>query len=105
MKLPSGKLILASRSPRRQQLLREAGYQFEICYQSEEDECEVWSDANPAQLVARLAYQKAADVARQLQEGIILSCDTVVECNGQILGKPRDGLHARQMLQILSGRE
>jgi septum formation protein len=99
------KLILASRSPRRRELLHEAGYQFEVCPPSEEAECGVCSSETPAEMVVRLAYQKGADVARRISEGIILSCDTVVECNGQILGKPLDELHARQMLQTLSGRE
>ena len=59
----------------------------------------------PAELVARLAYQKAADVARRVGEGVVLACDTVVECKGQILGKAADEHHARQILQTLSGQE
>ncbi len=102
---PSAKLILASRSPRRRQLLREAGYRFEVCLPSEEAECGLCSEENPLQLVTRLAYQKAADVAQRVGEGVVISCDTVVECNGQILGKPSDEGHARKMLQLLSGRE
>jgi len=105
MKISSPKLILASRSPRRQELLREAGYKFEVCPPSEEAECGLCSNENPVQTVTRLAYQKAADVARRVREGLILSCDTVVECNAKILGKPLDEHHARQMLQILSGRK
>ncbi len=96
-------LILASRSPRRRQLLQEAGYQFTVIPPSESAECGLCSGENPAQLVARLACQKAADVARRLPEGLVLGCDTVAECNGQILGKPHDQQHARQMLQTLSG--
>ena len=56
-------------------------------------------------LVARLAYQKAADVAGRVKEGLILGCDTVAECDGRILGKPSDEDHARGMLQTLSGRQ
>ena len=59
----------------------------------------------PPQLVARLAYQKAADVARRIDRGLVLGCDTVAECHGQILGKPADQEHARAMLETLSGRE
>ena len=134
---PSTKLILASRSPRRRELLEEAGYRFEVCPPSDEAECGLCSDENPAQMVTRLAYQKAADVVRRLEAGekrgtgsepantcqskpisseapvpffspresIVLACDTVVECNGQILGKPFDEHHARQMLKMLSGQE
>jgi septum formation protein len=104
MKLDN-KLILASCSPRRRELLEEAGYRFEVIPPSDTAECGLCSDENPAQLVARLAYQKAADVVPRVSEGLVLSCDTIVECNGQILGKPNDEQHARQILQTLSGRE
>lgn len=99
------KLILASRSPRRRQLLAEAGYCFEVAPPAETAECGVCSGENPAQLVARLAYQKAADVAARVDAGVVLGCDTVVECAGQILGKPRDEGDARQILTLLRGRE
>lgn len=99
------KLILASRSPRRRQLLAEAGYRFEVSPPSETAECGVCSGENPAQLVARLAYQKAADVAARVDAGIVLGCDTVVECAGQILGKPLDEDDARRILMLLRGRE
>jgi septum formation protein len=98
-------LILASRSPRRKELLVEAGYSFEVIVPDDSAECGLCSGENPAQLVARLAYQKAANVAQKVETGIIIGCDTVAECNGQILGKPLDAAHARQMLQTLSGRE
>lgn len=99
------KLILASRSPRRRELLAEAGYLFEVFAPSDRAECGVCSGENPYQMVARLARQKAADVASQIASGLILGCDTVAECNGQILGKPADERHARRMLEALRGRE
>jgi len=99
------KLILARRSPRRRQLLAEAGYTFEVHTPDDAAECGVCSGENPAQMVARLAYQKAASVARRLHSGVVLGCDTVVECVGRILGKPADEQDARAMLQALSGRE
>jgi septum formation protein len=98
-------LILASRSPRRRELLEEAGYAFAVLLPDESAECGICGNENPAQMVARLAYQKAANVAQKVESGLILGCDTVAECDGQILGKPRDAAHARQMLQTLSGRE
>lgn len=98
-------LILASRSPRRRELLREAGYAFCVVPPSEAAECGVCSGETPAELVARLAFQKAADVARRIHEGLVLGCDTVAECQGRILGKPADQRHARAMLRTLSGRE
>jgi septum formation protein len=52
-----------------------------------------------------LAYQKAGDVARRTPQGLIVGCDTVAECRGIILGKPASREHAREMLQLLSGRD
>jgi septum formation protein len=105
MMLELAKLILASRSPRRRELLAEAGYPFEVVAPADSAECGVAGGETPAQMVARLAYQKAADVAGRIREGLILGCDTVAECRGQILGKPGDEEHARQMLQLLRGQE
>ena len=114
------KLILASRSPRRRELLAAAGYDFEVWPPDESAECGVCSGESPAEHVARLARQKAGDVTQRLQgtanhgasagerstdPRIIVACDTVAECQGQILGKPRDEAHARQMLELLSGQE
>lgn len=98
-------LILASQSPRRRQLMEEAGYDFTVMVPSQEAECGVCSGEAPAGLVAHLAYRKAADVAARVQRGTIIGCDTVAECLGQVLGKPCDEEHARQMLQLLRGRE
>ena len=104
MKHSSCKLILASRSPRRRQLLTEAGYQFEVLPPDELIEYAADLRKTPRELVSDLAYQKAADVARRTDEGIVLACDTVVEYRGQILGKPQDRDDARRMLQLLRGR-
>ena len=100
------RLILASRSPRRRQLLREAGYRFEVVVPHETAEQGPPSKSEtPAETVARLAHQKAADVASRVSRGIVVGCDTVAECDGQILGKPPDIATARRMLQLLRGRE
>ena len=56
-------------------------------------------------MVARLAYQKAADVAKRTPSGLVVGCDTVAECLGQILGKPKNRDHAREMLMLMHGRE
>jgi septum formation protein len=112
-------LILASKSPRRRELLAEAGYQFRVIPPSDDVECGVCSESGPAGLVAELAYRKAAAVATELQRDsalvsslrppsslpIILAADTVAECDGLILGKPRDENDAREMLTRLSNRE
>jgi septum formation protein len=133
------KLILASRSPRRRELLAAAGYEFEVVAPSEAAEegekgtgsvcahnsreltapgtapgTASGSDKpclspflrreTPHDLVSRLARQKADDVSRRIDRGLVIGCDTVVECNGQILGKPADEADARAMLTTLSGQ-
>jgi septum formation protein len=105
MSLKTPKLILASRSPQRRRLLAEAGYEFDIIAPAVQVECGVCSRESPAEMVARLAYAKAANIAAQIQQGVILSCDTLAECDGQVLGKPPDISTARRMLELLSGRE
>ncbi|MDZ4818153.1 MAG: Maf family protein [Planctomycetota bacterium] len=98
-------LILASRSPRRQQLLSEAGYPFRIVMPESADECGSCSRESPARTVMRLAMQKAADVARQVGRGVVVGCDTVAEIDGQVLGKPDSEATARRMLRMLRGCE
>jgi septum formation protein len=105
MPASSGRLILASRSPRRRELLAAAGYRFEVVPASDSAECGICSRETPPELVARLARQKAADVAPAIDSDIVLGCDTVAECLGRVLGKPTDLAHAREMLQLLRGRE
>ncbi len=97
-------LILASRSPRRRELLSKAGYQFAVDPPSELAEQLGVSQLAPIEFVAALAYQKAREVATRTERGLVLAADTVAECRGQILGKPRDRHHARDMLEILSGQ-
>jgi septum formation protein len=98
-------IILASRSPRRRQLLAEAGLDFRVVPPRSADECGMCSRESPAEMVARRAFEKAADVARQLQTGLVLGCDTVAEVDGQVLGKPDNEALARRMLDMLRGRE
>jgi septum formation protein len=98
-------LILASSSPRRSKLLESWGYRFRVIEPDPTAECGVCSRETPPELVARLAYQKAANVIEKIDHGTVLACDTVAECVGIILGKPADRDHAREMLQRLRGRE
>lgn len=100
----SAEIILASQSPRRRQLLNEYGYAFRVVTPSDGAECGMCSRETAAEMVARLALQKAKDVAQREPIGLILGCDTVAECCGQILGKPHNREHAQQMLQLMSGR-
>lgn len=97
-------LVLASSSPRRQWLLEQAGYDFRVTAPAENAECGICSHETPPEMVARLARQKAADVARRTDRGMVLGADTVAECLGQVLGKPQDRAHAEVMLRRLSGR-
>lgn len=99
-----GPLILASGSPRRAALMGEYGYNFEVRVPSPEAECGLCSQESPPDLVLRLAKQKAADVAVGVERGVVVAADTVAHCHGHILGKPHDRQHARQMLQLMSGR-
>jgi septum formation protein len=101
-------LILASGSPRRRQLLTEAGYDFEVIAPDDDVECGVCSQNGPAGLVTDLAFRKAAAVRSQLavpQDRILIAADTVAECDGFVIGKPRDEAHARSILRGLRGRE
>ena len=99
------KIILASSSPRRAELMRDAGYDFEVIAPDDWAECGICSRETPPELVARLALQKAENVIEKVARGLIVACDTVAECVGVVLGKPRDRDHAAQMLTMLSGRE
>ena len=104
------KLILASSSPRRRQLLSDAGYAFEVIVPEIVEQPGLCSQCGPAEFVAKLAQRKAADVVRGLapdanDQRVVIACDTVAECGGRILGKPDDERHAREMLTRLSGTE
>lgn len=104
-RIPGGvPLILASGSPRRAQLLTAAGYSFTVDPAADGVECGICSRETAPKMVARLAYQKAADVVKRYSSGMILAADTLASCLGQILGKPANREHAEQMLRTLSGR-
>jgi septum formation protein len=96
------KIILASSSPRRIELLRQLGLRFEVC-PSEIDE-ELVSDVPVADLVERNALAKAQDIARGIESGLVIGADTVVVCQGIVYGKPADSADAVRMLRQLVGR-
>jgi len=94
-------LILASSSPRRQYLMREAGFVFEV---EKPDVDESFPDTLPVDQVARyLALKKAEYFRKVLQNEIIVTADTVVILNNTILNKPSDKQEAVKMLTMLSG--
>jgi septum formation protein len=95
--------ILASRSPRRRQLLEEAGYCFHAMPARLEEPHAIPPDASPTQFAEALAYFKARAVQEVRPEMPILAADTIVACQGTIYGKPEDAFDARCILSTLSG--
>ncbi len=98
------RLILASASPRRRELLAAAGYGFEVD-PSDVDEPEPAPGADPAGYAANLAWLKALAVATRRGRGLILSADTVGSVGGQILNKPADRADAERMIRLQEGRD
>lgn len=97
------RVILASASPRRKELLERIGVKFDIIPATGE---EVITKKIPEEVVMELAKQKAEEIAKVAEEdALIIGADTVVVCDGKILGKPKDEEDAFQMLTMLSGRE
>jgi septum formation protein len=95
-------LVLASASPRRKQLLAEAGYRCEV-RPVDVDESQLPGEA-PARYVERVARLKAETCARQLPDCTIVAADTAVVVDGDVFGKPIDAADATRMLERLSGR-
>jgi septum formation protein len=96
-------LVLASASPRRQELLRNAGIPFAV---QPTDIPEVPQAREvPRSFAERMAREKALAVFRQRPDDFVLGADTVVVVEAQILGKPRDGADAARMLRLLSNRK
>lgn len=98
------RLILASASPRRRQLLAEAGFEFEVD-PSDVEEPPPPPGVDPALYAAELAWRKAAAVARRRGEGLILAADTVGAVDGLILNKPDDRDDAERMIRLQEGRD
>ncbi len=98
------KLVLASASPRRRELLRQAGFEFEV--QAAQIDESPHSGEDAIAYVTRLAREKAEAVLAQWNdpEAIVLGADTVVVVDGEILGKPADAADAARMLRLLGGR-
>ena len=96
------RLILASASPRRAILLREAGYTFNV-EPADVDESESAGEAAP-EYVIRVAALKARTVAAVFPDDIVLAADTTVVVDGVMLAKPADDADAERMLRLLSGR-
>lgn len=96
------KLILASKSPRRAEILKAVGWPFEQMAANIDETRHESEDA--IVYVERLAQTKAETVAKQIGEGLVLGADTVVVIEGEILGQPGDDANARRMLGLLNGK-
>jgi septum formation protein len=96
------KLILASRSPRRAEILQAVAWEFEAITAGIDETLLPAEDA--VTYVKRLAVTKAKAVAAKVQRGLVLGADTTVVVEGEILGQPGDAENARRMLSLLSGK-
>jgi len=96
------KIILASASPRRKELLEKIGLGFEV--EPSDYAEEVRLDLKPHELAKAISRGKALAVASKHQNAIIIAADTFVVCRDKIMGKPRTEAEARQMLRAISGR-
>jgi nucleoside triphosphate pyrophosphatase len=97
-------LILASASPRRRQLLAEAGYTFEVD-PSDVAEPDPASETSPSEYAAHLAWRKAMTVAGRRRAGLILAADTICAVEGIILNKPLDRADAERMIRLQEGHD
>ena len=97
------KIILASASPRRRELLTQIGLEFQVVVSNVEEKV---TATVPAAVVEELSAQKAEGVLQMLgmQDCLIIGSDTIVAVDGQILGKPKDPEDAKRMLRMLQGR-
>lgn len=101
------RIILASASPRRKEILESMGAKFKVVTADTDESCDI---SDPVELTVELARKKGQAVYNLLkrhgedENAIIISADTVVACDGKVLGKPRDKDEAWQMLGMLSGK-
>lgn len=95
------RIILASNSPRRKELLAKLVKNFEVIPATSP---EVSTTTDPVGCVKELAFHKAMEVHGQNRDALVIGCDTVVDCDGEILGKPHSSGEAMEMLSALNGR-
>ncbi len=101
--LQGRRLVLASASPRRAELLRSVGLEFVVVPADIDESVRVGE--SPVDYVSRLSAEKASAVAEGFGPGtVVVAADTTVDVDGEILGKPADAVDARRLLGLLSGR-
>lgn len=98
----SKKIILASNSPRRKQLLEQIGFVFDVIPSDVDEDNVIHHDQ--LKNIEALALHKAQDVVKKVQEGIIIAADTQILINGEAIGKPADRADALNMLSMMSGK-
>ena len=104
------RLILASASPRRKEILSLVGINFKVCSSDKE---EIITKTKPEDIVSELSYMKAMDICNRTEEnGLIIGADTMVAIDGQVLGKPKnregynkESIRQRQIIDLLKKRK
>jgi len=100
------RVVLASKSPRRQELLKNLALEFDVITSKVDEKGIVFDWKKPAEYAQGLAYAKALAVAEHLDhsvEALVIGADTIVVMDGRIMGQPDDEADARRMLEALSG--
>lgn len=95
--------VLASASPRRKELLEQAGYRFQVTASSVDEAAVDVTGLEPEECAKRLAMAKAMDVAEQFPAELVMGADTVVDHHGQVIGKPLDAADAERITRLLFG--
>jgi septum formation protein len=94
-------IILASKSPRRQELLKSMNLEFEVLIKEVDESFP--DNLLPAEIAVHIAEKKAAAFLDQSMDSIVITADTIVAYQNEILGKPKDAAHAKEILEKLSG--
>jgi len=97
-------IILASRSPRRKELLAEAGYEFTTVWPDIDESAFDAEGISPCKYAERLALAKAKSVAEKYPDSLVLGADTVADFDGRIVGKPADAMEAEEITRMLFSR-
>ena len=96
--------ILASKSPRRKELLESAGFKFKIVPPEVDEEAFDAEKIKPAEYAKQLALAKAKSVAENFPESIVVSADTIVDYDGRIIGKAADAVEAEKIIRLIFSR-
>ncbi|MFH0778357.1 MAG: Maf family protein [Candidatus Eisenbacteria bacterium] len=102
IRTPRARVVLASESPRRRELLRMIGIRFEAVVPRVKEE--LAGEMEPSAVVVELALKKALAAKDQFPDAVVIGADTLVVLDGKVLGKPVDATEAYSMLRTLSGR-